>query len=195
MLRTTNKSITDIALETGFSNSAYFTKVFKQVAKMTPREYRKGGWYKFIIHRSGSYFVQPCFDSGHLSPHARLAYSRLFFQRLVSFLLEKVPWWNIRRKSEDKVLICHLRLSGYDCIPRRNGRWSDWSDRCFLLHQANDTAWLHRHLLCRPCHMGQHGPDAAAAILQVGKWQEKRNGSGRNIRKVTVTFRIFSWQN
>lgn len=43
LLRTTNKSITDIALETGFSNSAYFTKVFKQVAKMTPREYRKGG--------------------------------------------------------------------------------------------------------------------------------------------------------
>lgn len=41
MLKVTSKSITDIALEVGFSNAAYFTKVFKQVRGITPKEYRK----------------------------------------------------------------------------------------------------------------------------------------------------------
>ena len=40
LLRNTNKSITDIAFETGFSNAAYFTKVFKQIRQITPKEYR-----------------------------------------------------------------------------------------------------------------------------------------------------------
>ena len=40
-LKKSNKSITDIAFETGFSNAAYFTKVFKQVRGITPKEYRK----------------------------------------------------------------------------------------------------------------------------------------------------------
>ena len=41
LLKTTNKSVTDIAFETGFSNAAYFTKVFKQIRQITPKEYRK----------------------------------------------------------------------------------------------------------------------------------------------------------
>lgn len=41
LLKNTNKSITDIAFETGFSNAAYFTKVFKQTRQITPKEYRK----------------------------------------------------------------------------------------------------------------------------------------------------------
>lgn len=41
LLKNTNKSITDIAFETGFSNAAYFTKVFKQIRQITPKEYRK----------------------------------------------------------------------------------------------------------------------------------------------------------
>lgn len=41
LLKHSNKSITDIALDVGFSNAAYFTKVFKQVRQITPKEYRK----------------------------------------------------------------------------------------------------------------------------------------------------------
>lgn len=42
LLRQTNKSITDIAAETGFSNPCYFTKIFKEQLGCTPREYKKG---------------------------------------------------------------------------------------------------------------------------------------------------------
>lgn len=41
LLKSTDKPITEIALETGFSNSAYFGKVFKNIKAMTPGEYRK----------------------------------------------------------------------------------------------------------------------------------------------------------
>ena len=41
LLKHSNKSVTDIALDVGFSNAAYFTKVFKQVRQITPKEYRK----------------------------------------------------------------------------------------------------------------------------------------------------------
>ena len=41
LLQTTTLSITEIALQTGFSNSAYFTKVFKALRKISPSQYRK----------------------------------------------------------------------------------------------------------------------------------------------------------
>lgn len=41
LLRTTEKTITEIALDTGFSGSAYFTKLFRELRKMTPSQYRK----------------------------------------------------------------------------------------------------------------------------------------------------------
>ncbi|WP_020599246.1 substrate-binding domain-containing protein [Spirosoma panaciterrae] len=41
LLRETNKSMTEIATETGFSSAAYFTTFFKQHTKKTPSEYRK----------------------------------------------------------------------------------------------------------------------------------------------------------
>lgn len=40
-LKSTNLSVTDIALQTGFSNSAYFSKIFKRTCRMTPLAYRK----------------------------------------------------------------------------------------------------------------------------------------------------------
>lgn len=41
LLKSTDKPITEIALETGFSNSAYFGKVFKNIKGMAPGAYRK----------------------------------------------------------------------------------------------------------------------------------------------------------
>lgn len=41
LLQNTNESITDIAAETGFTNSCYFSKIFRQDVGCTPREYRK----------------------------------------------------------------------------------------------------------------------------------------------------------
>lgn len=41
LLRTTGMSVTDIALQTGFSNSAYFTKVFRHLRGVSPSQYRK----------------------------------------------------------------------------------------------------------------------------------------------------------
>lgn len=46
LLRTTDERIVDIALQTGFSNSAYFGKVFKGMRGMTPGEYRRRGGTK-----------------------------------------------------------------------------------------------------------------------------------------------------
>lgn len=40
MLSSTDKSITQIALECGFSDAAYFTKIFKRYKNHTPKEYR-----------------------------------------------------------------------------------------------------------------------------------------------------------
>lgn len=42
LLRTTNLSVTEIALETGFSDGAYFSKLFRQARRLSPTQYRKG---------------------------------------------------------------------------------------------------------------------------------------------------------
>lgn len=41
LLRTTNASVTEIAMETGFSGAAYFGKVFKSISGKTPGAFRK----------------------------------------------------------------------------------------------------------------------------------------------------------
>lgn len=41
LLKNTKNSITDISLQTGFQNSSYFAKIFKQEVGCTPKEYRK----------------------------------------------------------------------------------------------------------------------------------------------------------
>lgn len=41
LLKTTGLTVTEIALQTGFSNSAYFTKVFRQLRGVSPSQYRK----------------------------------------------------------------------------------------------------------------------------------------------------------
>lgn len=50
LLRTTNHSMTEIAMETGFSGSAYFAKQFRELRGMTPGQYRKSfsGWINGI---------------------------------------------------------------------------------------------------------------------------------------------------
>jgi AraC-like DNA-binding protein len=40
LLRKTDKSVLQIALEVGFSDQSYFTKVFRRHHRMTPRQYR-----------------------------------------------------------------------------------------------------------------------------------------------------------
>lgn len=42
LLRDTNKSIAEVAYETGFNSAAYFTTLFRQKQNQTPSEYRKG---------------------------------------------------------------------------------------------------------------------------------------------------------
>lgn len=41
LLETTSATITDIALQTGFNSSAYFTKMFHRICGKTPNNYRK----------------------------------------------------------------------------------------------------------------------------------------------------------
>lgn len=41
MLRFSNDSVENIALDCGFQNAGYFIKVFKKSENMTPLEYRK----------------------------------------------------------------------------------------------------------------------------------------------------------
>lgn len=41
LLRTTDRSVTEIALETGFSDGAYFSKLFRQARSLSPTRYRK----------------------------------------------------------------------------------------------------------------------------------------------------------
>ena len=40
-LKTSNKSITEIAFNTGFDSSQYFSRVFQKLAGTTPSEYRR----------------------------------------------------------------------------------------------------------------------------------------------------------
>jgi AraC-like DNA-binding protein len=42
-LKNSDKSITDIAFDCGFTTSQYFAQVFKRLVGMTPSEYRRGG--------------------------------------------------------------------------------------------------------------------------------------------------------
>ncbi len=47
LLEATDRSVTDIALECGFSTPSYFIQSFKKLKKMTPLQYRlKGGHYR-----------------------------------------------------------------------------------------------------------------------------------------------------
>lgn len=41
LLRTTEKKVTDIAMDVGFSDSSYFTVVFRKIVGMSPSEYRQ----------------------------------------------------------------------------------------------------------------------------------------------------------
>ena len=41
LLRTTDKSVTEIAFEVGFDDSSYFARQFRKWTKMTPRAYRR----------------------------------------------------------------------------------------------------------------------------------------------------------
>ena len=41
LLRTTDRSVTEIALESGFSDGAYFSKLFRQARSLSPTQYRK----------------------------------------------------------------------------------------------------------------------------------------------------------
>jgi transcriptional regulator GlxA family with amidase domain len=41
LLRQTNRSLTDIALSTGFYSSQHFSSTFKKLTGYTPRDYRK----------------------------------------------------------------------------------------------------------------------------------------------------------
>ena len=43
LLQSTRQSMAEIAEQTGFDNSSYFTTVFKQATGLSPREYRKQG--------------------------------------------------------------------------------------------------------------------------------------------------------
>jgi len=42
LLSSSSLTVTQIALETGFNNSAYFTKIFKELRGVTPSQYRSG---------------------------------------------------------------------------------------------------------------------------------------------------------
>lgn len=54
LLRTSAKSVTEIAFETGFSDSNYFTRVFKRIMHVKPTEYRKKS-FRWDTLRSNSY--------------------------------------------------------------------------------------------------------------------------------------------
>jgi AraC-like DNA-binding protein len=41
MLEKGERNLTEIALETGFSSSAYFSRVFRQEVGMSPRDYKR----------------------------------------------------------------------------------------------------------------------------------------------------------
>lgn len=43
LLRTTDRSVTDIAISSGFESMSYFTRKFRQIKGMTPKEYRQRG--------------------------------------------------------------------------------------------------------------------------------------------------------
>ena len=40
LLRETNKSVVDLALEVGYTNPSYFAKLFRRESGLTPSDYR-----------------------------------------------------------------------------------------------------------------------------------------------------------
>jgi YesN/AraC family two-component response regulator len=50
LLKTTQKSITEIGREVGYPNSSYFNKVFKKFYHQTPNNFRKGDTYENKRH-------------------------------------------------------------------------------------------------------------------------------------------------
>ncbi|NLU08393.1 MAG: helix-turn-helix transcriptional regulator, partial [Clostridiales bacterium] len=48
LLRNTDYSILNIALEVGFEDQSYFSKVFKNFTGMTPKQYRQKGNLTFV---------------------------------------------------------------------------------------------------------------------------------------------------
>ncbi|MDR6564352.1 MULTISPECIES: AraC family transcriptional regulator [unclassified Arcicella] len=44
LITTTNKQMSDIALDTGFDNLQYFSRIFKRITGLTPGEYRNQSW-------------------------------------------------------------------------------------------------------------------------------------------------------
>ena len=57
ILMTTDKSISEIALECGFCDHSYMTKIFTKTIGMSPRQYRKKFWGSNIDHSSSTHFV------------------------------------------------------------------------------------------------------------------------------------------
>jgi len=47
LLKSSELSVTEIAIRTGFSNSAYFSKIFKRTCHMTPLAYRKEASFNY----------------------------------------------------------------------------------------------------------------------------------------------------
>ena len=52
LLLKTNMSISEISMRCGYENTAYFTKLFKNVVHMPPKEYRKS--FSKTIQKEGS---------------------------------------------------------------------------------------------------------------------------------------------
>ena len=44
LLQSTDKTVTEIAYETGFAGVSFFAKTFKKATGITPGQLRKGGW-------------------------------------------------------------------------------------------------------------------------------------------------------
>ena len=57
LLMTTDESISTIALDCGFCDHSYMTKVFTKTIGMSPRQYRKKYWGSNIDESSSTYFI------------------------------------------------------------------------------------------------------------------------------------------
>ena len=57
LLMTTDKSISEIALECGFCDHSYMTKTFTKTIGMSPRKYRNKFWGSNIDHASSTHFI------------------------------------------------------------------------------------------------------------------------------------------
>ena len=55
LLLSTNLSVSEVALKTGFDNYSYFTKIFKSEYNCTPRDYRKKNQSEIFIDRQGTF--------------------------------------------------------------------------------------------------------------------------------------------